>query len=122
MCITCYKPVDGEYYCNGCSWQCCGEECECGTRDIHREQCEVFRENDIYAAWDSVSEPTLSMDFMGPHRLLLAMKRDPMLRELLKLDMHNDLRKQRYNIKYYVDSEDTITKYIADQCGVTEFS
>ena len=114
--------MDGEYYCNGCSWQCCGEECECGTRDINREQCEVFRENDIYAAWDSVSEPTLSMDFMGPHRLLLAMKKDPMLRELLKIDMHNDLRKQRYNIKYYVDSEDTIAKYIAEQCGVTEFS
>ena len=114
--------MDGEYYCNGCSWQCCGEECECGTRDINRDQCEIFRERDIYAAWDNVGEPTLSMDFMGPHRLLLAMKKDPTLRELLKIDMKNDLRKQRYNIKYYVDSEEVIAKYIADQCGLTEFS
>ena len=114
--------MDGEYYCNGCSWQVCGEACECETRDINREQCEVFRERDIYAAWDNVSEPTLSMDFMGPHRLLLAMKKDPKLRELLKIDMQNDLRKSRYNIKYYVDCEEVIAKYIGDQCGITEFS
>ena len=50
------------------------------------------------------------------------MKKDPTLRELLKIDMKNDLRKQRYNIKYYVDSEEVIAKYIADPCGLTEFS
>ena len=115
--------MDGEYYCNGCSWQCCGEQCECGAGEkINGEQCHIFRENDIYAAWDSVSEPTLSMDFMGPHRLLLAMKKDPDLRELLKIDMHNDLRKKRYNIKYYVDCEEVIAKYISDQCGLTGFT
>ena len=62
------------------------------------------------------------MDFMGPHRLLLAMKKDSKLRELLKIDMKNDLRKLRYNIKYYVDSEEVIARYISDQCGLTEFS
>ena len=30
--------MDGEYYCNGCSWQCCGEECECGTRETEEGQ------------------------------------------------------------------------------------
>ena len=90
ICITCYSRVDGEYYCNGCSWQCCDEQCE--LRDVHREECEIFKEKDIYAAWNSVDEPTLSMDFMGPHRLLLAIKKDPTLKILLKKDMQNELR------------------------------
>jgi len=120
ICITCYSRVDGEYYCNGCSWQCCDEQCE--LRDVHREECEIFKEKDIYAAWNSVDEPTLSMDFMGPHRLLLAIKKDPTLKILLKKDMQNELRKQRFNIKYYVGCEETICKYIIEQCGLTGFT
>jgi len=120
VCITCYNIVDGEYYCTGCSWQCCGEECE--QRDIHKEECEVYREKEIYASWDDVGSPTLSMDFMGAYRLLLAMRNDPKLKELLKLDMSNDLRKERFNIKYYVGCEDVITKYIIEKCGLTGFT
>ena len=120
VCITCYARVDGEYYCNGCSWQCCGEDCE--LREEHREECQVFREKDIYAAWDCVDQPTLTMDFMGPHRLLLAIKKNPELREILGINVENDLRKKRFNIKYYVDCEDVITKYIRDQCGLTGFT
>jgi len=120
VCITCYNIVDGEYYCTGCSWQCCGEECE--QRDIHKEECQVYSEKEIYASWDDVGTPTLSMDFMGPYRLLCAMKKDPKLRELLKLNMNNDLRKERFNIKYYVGCEDVITKYIIEKCGLIGFS
>ena len=64
----------------------------------------------------------MSMDFMGAHRLLLAMKSDSKLKSLLKLDMQNTLRKQRYNIKYYVDCEDTIAKYITETCGMSDFT
>ena len=120
VCISCYQLVDGDYYCTGCSWQCCGEHCE--LRDVHREECEIFREKNIFAAWDNVDEPTLTMDFMGAHRLLLAIKKEPKLRDLLKLNMNNDLRKQRYNIKYYVGCEDVITKYISETCGLTGFT
>ena len=122
VCISCYARVDGEYYCNGCSWQCCGEDCECSFKDINRDQCDVFKDKDIYAAWDSVDEATLSMDFIGPHRLLMAIKKDPKLREMLKIDMKNDIRKQRFNIKYYVGCEDSISNYLTDQCGLTGFT
>ena len=120
VCITCYARVDGEYYCTGCSWQCCGEDCE--LREEHREECQLFSERDIYAAWESVDQPTLSMDFMGPHRLLLAIKKNPELREMLGINVENDLRKKRFNIKYYVGCEEVITRYITDQCGLTGFT
>ena len=45
------------------------------NRDIDLEQCRIFSERDVYAAWDNVGK--LSMDFKGLHRLLLAMKKDP---------------------------------------------
>jgi len=120
VCITCYGIVDGEYYCTQCSWQCCGEECE--QREVHSEECEVFKENDIYASWDDVGTPTLTMDFMGAYRLLLKMKKDPALKELLKINTNNDLRKERFNIKYYVGCEDVITKYIIEKCGLKDFT
>jgi hypothetical protein len=43
-------------------------------------------------------------------------------RDLLKLDMHNELRKQRYNIKYFVGCEDMLAKYIKETCGMTDFT
>ena len=95
MCITCYARVDGEYYCHGCSWQCCGEQCECGARDeVTRAQCAVLAERNVFAEWSSVEEATLSMDFLGPHRLLLAIQQQPGLRHLLSLDMQNQVELQ----------------------------
>ena len=64
----------------------------------------------------------MSMDFMGPHRLLLAIKKNPELRVMLGINVENDLRKKRFNIKYYVGCEDVISKYISDQCGLTGFT
>ena len=37
------------------------------NRDIDLEQCRIFSERDVYAAWDNVGE--VSMDFKGLHRL-----------------------------------------------------
>ena len=91
-------------------------------KEVHAEECQVFKEKDIYAAWDNVDEPTLSMDFMGAHRLLLAVRKDPKLRDLLKLNMNNEMRKERFNIKYYLGCEDTIARYISEQCGLSGFS
>jgi hypothetical protein len=36
--------------------------------------------------------------------------------------MHNEERKQRYNIKYFVGCEDLLVKYIKETCGVADFS
>ena len=97
MCITCYARVDGEYYCHGCSWQCCGEQCECGARDeVTRAQCAVLADRNVFAEWSSVEEATLSMDFIGPHRLLLAIQHQPGLRHLLSLDMQNQVVESAY--------------------------
>ena len=82
----------------------------------------MFSERDIFAAWDCVDQPTLSMDFMGPLRLLLALRDQPQHRDILSLDMHNEERKKRYNIKYFVGCEDIILKYIKDACGIDSFS
>lgn len=120
LCISCYSIVDGEYYCTECSWQCCGEECE--QREVHKEECRVYKEKEIYASWEDVGTQTLSMDFMGAYRLLLAMKNEPKLTDLLKLNLNNNLRKERFNIKYYVGCEDVITKYILEKCGLCGFS
>lgn len=120
LCISCYSIVDGEYYCTECSWQCCGEECE--QREVHKEECRVYKEKEIYASWEDVGTQTLSMDFMGAYRLLLAMKNESKLKDLLKLDMNNNLRKERFNIKYYVGCEEVITKYILEKCGLCGFS
>lgn len=120
LCISCYSIVDGEYYCTECSWQCCGEECE--QREVHKEECRVYKEKEIYASWEDVGAQTLSMDFMGAYRLLLAMINEPKLKDLLQLDMNNNLRKERFNIKYYVGCEDVITKYILEKCGLCGFT
>ncbi len=45
-----------------------------------------------------------------------------MCRNLLSLDMHNEVRKERYNIKYFVGCEDLLAKYIKETCNMADFS
>jgi hypothetical protein len=45
-----------------------------------------------------------------------------MCRSLLSLDMHNEVRKERYNIKYFVGCEDMLAKYIKETCNMADFS
>ena len=61
---------------------------------------------------NSCSIPALSSSILPLH----------MFRSLLKLDMHNEMRKQRYNIKYYVGCEDLLAKYIKETCGLADFT
>ena len=36
--------------------------------------------------------------------------------------MHNEVRKERYNIKYFVGCEDMLAKYIKETCNMADFS
>jgi hypothetical protein len=36
--------------------------------------------------------------------------------------MHNEVRKERYNIKYFVGCEDLLAKYIKETCNMADFS
>ena len=38
------------------------------------------------------------------------------------MDMHNEVRKERYNIKYFVGCEDMLAKYIKETCNMADFS
>jgi hypothetical protein len=49
-------------------------------------------------------------------------KKSNVCRSLLSLDMHNEVRKERYNIKYFVGCEDMLAKYIKETCNMADFS
>ena len=39
-----------------------------------------------------------------------------------RLKLYNQVRQQRYNIKFYVGCEEVISQYITDTCGLTGFT
>ena len=99
--------VDAEYYCEECGWQLCGEQC-CG--DPHATECAVLKERGIEATWEDVEENTFVMDFLGPFRLLVALRGDPRREELLGRDMQTERRQRKFDSRYYQNCETSLMK------------
>jgi len=118
VCLSCYSLVDGEYYCAECGWQLCGEQC-CGP---HATECALLKERGIEATWEDVEEDTFVMDFLGPFRLLVALRDDPRREELLGRDMQTERRQRKFDTRYYQNCETSLMKYIRDTCGVADYS
>ena len=53
---------------------------QCEQLPVHVAECALYKEKDIYATWEDVTDNTLTMDFMGAFRLLLAIRTRPELR------------------------------------------
>jgi hypothetical protein len=73
VCLSCFNFVDGSYFCSKCGWQLCGEACEASPAD-HGLDCCVLAEKEISCEIYDFDDKTLSMDFMGPLRLAVALK------------------------------------------------
>jgi hypothetical protein len=53
---------------------------QCEQLPIHQAECNLYKEKEIYATWEDVTDNTLTMDFMGAFRLLLALRSKPEFR------------------------------------------
>ena len=73
VCLACFNFVDGSYFCNTCGWQLCSDGCE-AEPGSHKLDCQALADNGIACDIYDFDDKTLTMDFMGPLRLALALK------------------------------------------------
>ena len=105
--------------CSKCSWPVCSKECE-ESLD-HKEECKIFSSNNL--KWEgSFTEKTHKLDFIGPLRLLLKLKENPKLKNLLKYDMKTEARRKRNQERFGPTADKDVIQIIQEKCKIKEFT
>ncbi|KAK3849746.1 hypothetical protein Pcinc_042339, partial [Petrolisthes cinctipes] len=91
ICLACYRPVDGEYSCDGCGFPLCSADCE-GTDD-HEPECKAIRESGIPVKVSVFGEENSMYECITPLRILSLRNESPSLwNKIMTLESNSEMR------------------------------
>ena len=108
--------------CSACSWPICSKECQ--ESESHKTECHVLSKSGFkWEGGSDLSTKTSKLDFIAPLKLLLKVKDNSKLKDLmLKIDTKNVERRKRNDTKYGSGSDAQVIQTIRDKCKLEEFS